>query len=71
MKLASLNYKTKNMALPEAMARLGLVLKWMIHTMAKYCHHGFPIKFAKLDLKDGFWRMAVSYEDAWFFFVVY
>ena len=55
VKLASVNDKTKNMARPEAMAQLGLVLNWMIHTMAKYRHHALPIKFAKLDLKDGFW----------------
>ena len=67
VKLASVNYNTTNMARPEAMAQLGLVLKRMIHTMAKYCHHVLPIKFAKLDVKDGFWRMAVSDEDAWNF----
>ena len=30
VKNASVNNKTKNMAQPEAMAQLGLVLKWMI-----------------------------------------
>ena len=64
------NDKTKKMARPEAMAQLGLVLKRMIHTMAKYCHRGLPIKFAKLDVKDGVWRMAVSDEDAMNFFCV-
>ena len=67
VKLASVNDKTKNMARPEAMAQLGLVLKQMIHTMAKYCLRGLSIKFAKLDMKEGFWRMAVSDEDAWIF----
>ena len=33
--------------------------------MAQYRHHGLYIKFTKLDVKDGFWRMAVSDEDAW------
>ena len=69
VKLVLVNDKTKNMARPEAMAQLGLVLKRMIHTMAKYCHHGLPIKFAKLDVKDGFWRMVVSNEDAMNFFM--
>jgi len=26
-----------------------------------------PFQFCKLDIKDGFWRMVVSYEDAWNF----
>ena len=52
------------MARPEAMAPLGFVLKRIIHTMAQYCHHGLYIKFTKLDVKDGFWRMAESDEDA-------
>ena len=58
VKNASVNNKTKNMAQPEAMAQLGLVLKRMIHTMEKYCHHVLPIKISELDLKDGFgtWR---------------
>ena len=47
VKSVSVNGKTKNMALPEAMAQLGLVLKRMIHTMSKYRHHGLPIKFCK------------------------
>ena len=60
--LASVNDKTKNMERPENINQLGLVLKRMIQTMAKYCHHGLPIKISKIDAKDGFWRMAVSIE---------
>ena len=60
--LALVNEKIKNLARPENMDQLGLVLKRMIHTMAKYFHHGLKIKFAKLDAKNGFWRMAVSVE---------
>ena len=67
VKNASVNNKTKNMAQPEAMAQLGLVLKRMINKMVNYRHHGLPFKFAKLDVKDGFWRMAVSDEDTWNF----
>ena len=58
--IESVNDKTKNLARPENMDKLGLVIKRMIHAMAKYCHHGLPIKFSKIDAKDGFWRMAVS-----------
>ena len=60
VKLASVNEKTKNMAQPEAVAQLGLVLNRMIHTISKYCHHDLPIKFAKLDVKDVLWRMELS-----------
>ena len=55
------------MARPEAMFHIGLVLKQMIHTMEKYRHHGLPIKFTKLDMNDGFWRMSVSDKNAWDF----
>ena len=60
--LESLNDKTKNLARLDNMDQLGPVLKRMIHTMTKYCHHDLTIKFAKLDAKDSFWRMAVSVE---------
>ena len=49
------------------MAKLGLVIKQIIHTIAKYLNHGLPIKVARLDVKDVFWRMALSNEDAWNF----
>ena len=61
VKCASVNYKTTKMARLEAMDQLGFVLKWIIH--AKKVH----IKSTKLDVKDGFWRMAVSDEDNWSF----
>ena len=56
--LALVNEKIKNLARPENMDQLGIVLKLMIHTMEKYCHHVLPIKISELDLKDGFgtWR---------------
>ena len=67
VKFVPVNDKTTKMARPEAMAQFGFVLKRIIHTMAQYRHHGLRIKFTKLDIQDGFWRMAVSYEDAWNF----
>jgi len=30
-------------------------------------HHNGPIVFAKWDIKDGFWQLVVSEEDAWHF----
>ena len=67
VKISSVHDKTKKMARPEAVAQLGLVLKRVIHTMAKYRHHGLLIKFATLDVKDGLWHMAVSNKDLWDF----
>ena len=55
------------MARPEAMVQLGKVVRRIIHLMAEHRHHGHPFKFAKLDVKDGFWRMEVSDDNAWNF----
>ena len=55
------------MARPEAMVQLGKVVRRIIHMMAEHRHHGHPFKFAKLDVKDGFWRMAAADDDAWNF----
>jgi len=35
--------------------------------MAASSSKGKPFRFAKLDIKDGFWHMAVGNEDAWNF----
>ena len=64
---SSVNERTKKLARQEAMAQLGQVVRRLIHQMAIHRHHGHVFKFAKLDVKDGFWRMAVSDEDAWNF----
>ena len=64
---SSVNERTTKLARPEAMAQLGQVIRRLIHHMAIHRHHGHSFKFAKLDVKDGFWRMAVSNEDAWNF----
>ena len=49
------------------MAQLGQVEKCIVHKMEMHRHHGHIFKFTKLDVKDGFWRMAVSDDDAWNF----
>ena len=49
------------------MVQLGQVLKQIIYHMALYRANGIPFKFTELDVKDGFWKMAVEYEDAWNF----
>ena len=63
IKYSSVNERTRKMARPEAMVQLGKVVRRIIHLMAKHRHHGHPFKFAKLDVKDGFWRMAVADDD--------
>ena len=63
----SVNETTNKMAKAEAMAQLGLSIKRIVSTMAKNHNLEKPFKFAKLDIKDGFWRMAVNNENAWNF----
>ena len=51
------------------MYKLGNVLKQILATLADG-HNSDPHKsfmFSKLDIKDGFWRMIVSKDDAWNF----
>ena len=67
VKYSSVNERTRKMARPEAMAQLGKVVRRIIQLMAEQQHHGHPFKFTKLDVKDGFWRMAVANDDAWNF----
>ena len=49
------------------MVQLGKYLKRIIHTLASNYDPDHPFAFAKIDIKDGFWRMMVSEEDAWNF----
>ena len=45
---------------------LGSCIKRIVYMMEEHWD-GPPFLFAKLDVKDGFWRMAVSNADAWNF----
>ena len=65
--LNSVNETTNKKAPQETMIQLGLTLKRLIATMADAYDISKPFQFCKLDIKDGFWRMVVSYEDAWNF----
>jgi hypothetical protein len=67
MKHPSVNEETKHQSKHESMAQLGLTIKRIIATMAKNIDHTRPFKFSKIDIKDGFWRMAVNNENAWNF----
>jgi hypothetical protein len=60
----SVNETTTNNAAPlEAMSELGRVLPRIIHAMATTPIDETPLLFAKLDIKDGFWRMVVPEKD--------
>lgn len=63
----SVNDATIPQSKQESMLQLGQALKRIIQTMARERKPGHPFYFTKLDIKDGFWRMAVSDEDAWNF----
>jgi hypothetical protein len=64
---ASVNETTDKQSLPQSMAQLGLCIQRMIATLADNYDEQNPFHFVKLDIKDGFWRMAVSDDDAWNF----
>ena len=66
-RLSSVNESTTKLAKPEAMVQLGLSLKRIISVMAKTWSPDKPFYFTKLDIKDGFWRMAVGDDAAWNF----
>ena len=66
-KYRSVNETTIKLAKKEAMDQLGSALKRMIAALADGQDDGREFLFSKLDIKDGFWRMVVSEEDAWNF----
>ena len=63
----SVNNTTEDCAPPEAMAQLGKTIHQIIQHMAAHHNPSKPFRFAKLDIKDGFWRVRVSNADAWYF----
>ena len=66
-KQKSVNSGTNKQAPQKAMAGLGNALKRIIHEMGQNYNPAFPYKFAKCDIKDGFWRMVVHPNDAYNF----
>jgi hypothetical protein len=66
-KYTSVNETTLKHSRAESMIQLGLTIKRIVATMAQYKNPDMPFKFAKIDIKDGFWRMAVNDENAWNF----
>ncbi len=63
----SVNDTTIKLAPPEAMDELGSALQRILCHLAACQTKNRPVLFAKLDIKDGFWRMVVSDEKAWNF----
>ena len=63
----SVNDTTEDCAPPEAMVQLGKTIHRIIQHMAAHHNPSKPFRFAKLDIKDGFWRVRVSNADAWHF----
>jgi hypothetical protein len=61
------NSSDKLLAKQEAMFELGNVIPRIIWTMALSKDTTTPFMFSKVDLKDGYWRMAVNEADAWNF----
>ena len=60
----SVNDSTTDAAAPlAAMSQLGRVLPRIINAMATTPVDDTPMLFAKLDIKDGFWRMVVPEDD--------
>ena len=63
----SVNDTTVKLAKQQSMTQLGSTLQRLVALMAKNHDLKKPFKFTKLDIKDGFWRMAVNDLDAWNF----
>ena len=63
----SVNSNTIKLAPQEAMVQLGNCMKRLVSTMADNIDKARPFAFAKVDIKDGFWRLMVSNDDAWNF----
>eukprot|EP00978_Attheya_sp_CCMP212_P018811 scaffold51965_cov62-Attheya_sp.AAC.3 len=51
----------------NAMGQLRQVLPRLIAKMAEASSEGGPLLFAKLDIKDGYWRMVVAKGEEWHF----
>ena len=66
-KMPSVNSGTTKMAPAESMVQLGQCLNRIIAMLADNANKNQPFVFSKLDIKDGFWRMAVNEDEAWNF----
>ena len=70
--LSSVNGVMVKTAPQESMGKLGSTLKRLVAVMAENYNLDFPFLFANLDIADGFWRLVVSYLQAWnFCYILY
>ena len=65
--LPSVNEATSETAPSEAIDQVGEVLPRIIEALATTPLSDDPILFSKLDIKDGFWRMACAAGEEWNF----
>ena len=65
--LPSVNSGTVKLAPEQAMIQLGNCMKRLVSTMADNYDPEKPFVFAKVDIKDGFWRLRVFDDEAWNF----
>ena len=65
--MQSVNSATVKQAPAESMVQLGQCVQRIIALLADNYDPDQPFLFSKLDIKDGFWRLAVSDENAWNF----
>ena len=63
----SINLETVKMAPAESMIKLRNCVQRLIALLAESYDPKNPFMLSKLDIKDGFWSMAVSNYDAWNF----
>jgi len=66
-RMASVNENTTPWSNHKAMEQLGKVLWRIVTTIAQVDPSNGHILMAKWDIKDGFWRLTVSEDDAWHF----
>eukprot|EP00957_Ditylum_brightwellii_P209557 15362249-Ditylum_brightwellii.AAC.1 len=65
MVYASVNETAAKQAPLEAMVQLGQSIQMLVALMVDNYNQEHLFKFAKLDVKDGFWWLVVNEEDAW------
>jgi len=65
--LPSVNAKMVPLSDHKAMEQMSKVLWHLVATVAGTKNNHTPIVFARWDIKDGFWHLVVSEEDAWHF----
>ena len=63
----SVNTKTNKQAKSEVMVQIGLALRNLIASMSDHPKPNLTFLLSKLDIKYGFWCMAVTDEDSWNF----